>query len=418
MTPLFFVSYARSDRDSYLEQFVLDLTEEVRRKLGEKRNENIRFWDTQDIDVGDVWPEKLRDALRVSRFCVCLLSPGYFNSEYCGKEFQVFKLRQSLNKRFSGTRPIFPVLWEAPRGPLPDAVQSLQYTTDDFPVTYVDEGLRYLMKLSKHKDDYLLFVDRLAAKLVEAGDTEPLPELEVLDSLSNVASAFRFSNNVENDEGGPSNVRFVFVAASQSEIRSLRTELGPYSRHGGWYWQPYYPAVETCAGKVAQLTATQLDFRYNELSVDVDLVERLKRSEERNEVVVVLADPWTVRLPRYADLMRQYDSVTLVNCSVLILWNDKDCETNDQRQMLQHGLSNVFRRKFILRPPAHEWDSIRSPKDLSTKLAEVLEKLRMMVLQLGTAGRKAESSTIVEEARRAGVPIIDKPTLATPTAEG
>ena len=132
--------------------------------------------------------------------------------------------------------------------------------------------------------------------------------------------------------------------------------------------------------------------------------------------MVVLADPWTLRLPRYADLLSQYDGVTLVNCSVLVLWNDEDSETGAQKQMLQRSLSTVFRRKLILKPPAHEWDSIRSVKDLTAKLEEALERLRMMILQLGTAGRKAESAAIVEQAKMAGIPIEDKPTLATPGA--
>jgi hypothetical protein len=161
----------------------------VRRKLDERRNDSVRFWDTQDIDVGDVWPERLINALRVSRLCLCLLSPGYFNSEYCGKEFQVFKVRHSINKPPGAARAIFPILWELSRGPLPDSVQPYQYSNDDFPSSYVGEGLRYLMKLSKYRDDYVLFVDRLASKLVEAGDATPLPELDDPDRFENVPNA-------------------------------------------------------------------------------------------------------------------------------------------------------------------------------------------------------------------------------------
>ena len=64
-----------------------------------------------------------------------------------------------------------------------------------------------------------------------------------------------------------------------------------------------------------------------------------------------------------------------------------------------------------MRPPAHEWESIRSLDELNLKLSEVLERLRTMVLQLGTVGRKAESMRIVEQAREAGLSINEKPTL-------
>ena len=56
--PVFFVSYARSDTDTYLERLVADLTNEVRRKLGRRTEEDIRFWDSQEIELGERWPER------------------------------------------------------------------------------------------------------------------------------------------------------------------------------------------------------------------------------------------------------------------------------------------------------------------------------------------------------------------------
>ena len=217
--------------------------------------------------------------------------------------------------------------------------------------------------------------------------------------------------------GGPNSARFVFIAASPLELENVRSELKSYGNQGGWYWQPYYPSTATCAGKVAQLAATQLDFRYSELDVGDDLLKDLKEAEERNEVVVLLTDPWTILVPRYATLMQEYDKVTLVNCSVLVPWNDDDPETKKQRNTLRLTLSKVLPRKHIVKPPAHEWDGIDSLTDLDSKIGEVLEKLRMMVLQLGQAGRKAESADLSERARLAGVPIEDKPTLVTPGSE-
>jgi len=419
MTPLFFVSYASSDRDGYLAQFIRDLTDEVRRKLGDKRDDHIRFWDTDDVDMGDVWPTRLADALRTSKLFLCLLSPAYFNSGYCGKEFEVFRTRLAMVKLPGRQRAIFPLLWEIPRSPLPAAVEPFQYSNEDFPPIYAKEGLRYLMKLSKHRDDYMIFVDRLATKLVVAGDANPPPVPESINSFSEIPSAFQTSlvDTSNSSDGGPNKVSFVFVAGSTAELETISGRITGCSHQGGWYWQPYFPIAGVSAGKLAQLAATQLDFRYSELSVDDDLIERIKKAEERNEIVIIIADPWTMCLSQYARLMRQYDSVALVNCSVLLPWNDQDPETLKQKGDLQKAIAQVFARKLILRPPAHEWESIRSVDELNAKLSEVLERLRMMVLQLGTVGRRAESTRIVEQAREAGLSIKEKPTLNTSGAE-
>ena len=146
------------------------------------------------------------------------------------------------------------------------------------------------------------------------------------------------------------------------------------------------------AGKLAQLTATEFDFRYDELAVDPRLIERLREAEKRNEIVILLVDPWTIRIPRFANLIRQYDNQTLINCSLLVPWNDEDPETVNDLNLLNQTLANAFPRKLVLKPPAHEWDSIRSSGSLRMKIGETLEKVRMLILQLGTVGRKADNS--------------------------
>jgi hypothetical protein len=88
-----FFSYKRHD-------LTLDWTRQVHTRL--------RFWITQElgvpevrmfideenIETGDRWPQKLRDALRLSKCMVGVWSPAYFQSSWCFSEWESFRERE------------------------------------------------------------------------------------------------------------------------------------------------------------------------------------------------------------------------------------------------------------------------------------------------------------------------------------
>lgn len=127
-----------------------------------------------------------------------------------------------------------------------------------------------------------------------------------------------------------------------------------------------------------------------------------------------MADAWSVRLIRYASAMRKYDEETLANCAVLVPWNDADPETTAQQEALKQALQTAFPRKFFLRPPGHQWDPIRSAKDLRDNLEKVLNEVRMTILQVADAQRKATSEELANEARQQGIALNTSPSLTGP----
>jgi FxsC-like protein len=419
MSCWFFTSYARADRDRYLEQFVADLKDEVRRKHPHNMAADaIGFFDTSNIQAGDEWQDSLSDALRTSQVYVALCSPGYLNSEYCGKEFHVMCERRSAYLRSRAgakqARNVFPVLWEAIRGPVPEAVARLQFTDDDFPQTYSEEGLRYLMKLNRYRDDYAQFVDRLATKIVEAGIGAPLPTLSDLPPLASVPCAFRMRHTTEaagRAARGLNNATFVFVAGSQEQLASCRSALHGYAESGGWYWRPFYPESAESAGRLAQAAATSLDLRFCELEVTDDLVSRLERARENNEPVVLVADPWSISLDTVSEVMQQYDRATLINCGVLIAWNEADPETMANETSLRDAVRKCFPQKIVLHPPAHEWDGIRSATTLKQKMEEALTALRLLLIEMREPQRKVESPELLAQAREHGIAATSRPVI-------
>ncbi|HKG23709.1 MAG TPA: TIR-like protein FxsC, partial [Blastocatellia bacterium] len=152
----FFLSYAKRDAldNHYLKKFYKDLAQAVGRAAAldsSVADSEIGFFDGQGIETGDSWRGTLTEALQTSRVLVCLFSRSYFNSEFCGKEFHVFRARLEDYRRSSKAkeRPalILPVLWDNPfkLPKMPAAVTEMQYTHDDFGATYAREGLQLLM---------------------------------------------------------------------------------------------------------------------------------------------------------------------------------------------------------------------------------------------------------------------------------
>src|SRR5438034_8836373 len=113
----FFFSYARANRDQYLDQFYKDLCEEAALKEFWPNHE-VGFFDTKSIETGTMWDQELAKALSTCRVLVAICSPDYVNSTYCGKEFQVFHERhqtyQTRHKSAKQPRFIFPVVWGHP----------------------------------------------------------------------------------------------------------------------------------------------------------------------------------------------------------------------------------------------------------------------------------------------------------------
>jgi TIR domain len=66
------------------------LTEE----LGGRKAE--MFVDEECIESGDRWPEKLKEAVAVSRCMVCIWAPSYFQSGWCVSEWQSFRKREKI----------------------------------------------------------------------------------------------------------------------------------------------------------------------------------------------------------------------------------------------------------------------------------------------------------------------------------
>lgn len=405
----FFLSYARLDRQAdkfkCIEKFFDDLNERVR-PLKKIREEYAGFFDGTGIEPGESWPDSLGQSLSTCHVMICLYSPAYFDSEYCGKEWEVFRSR--VRAKYKDNPPlILPIMFYPPEDvmPLPEAVADIQYINDDFPEVYRNEGLRYLMVRDTQKDNYQDFLDACVRYLLTAGDKYPLSSLDSLPDIKQVASAFhaRCEQGAPSPppDVGPRYAEFIYVAAKREEVQSLKDKglkSERYGEEGQLDWRPYLPPDEAERPReissYGQEVAVKEDFRYRQVPLTQELVKHVREAQRNKCLVVIVVDTWTVCLDKYQQIMKEYDEATFYNAIVLIAWN-KDGSTPASRDMLNAALWAAFSTKLILKDERILIDSISSPTELETSMSVALQRLKMQVIDAAQVFRKIEGEQVI-----------------------
>ena len=409
----FFLSYARLDRDDdpfeCVRKFYSDLDRELRPKKKISQG-SAGFYDGTGIQQGDQWPQTLGTALNACRSLVCVYSPAYFDSEYCGKELAVFNSRVDayMNGAVQGTqRPklIIPVLLYPPDelGTIPEALSDTQYHDDDYPELYRQEGLRYFFRRTSGalQDAYQDFLDVLVAKLIAATAVSP-PSLPALPDIKNIQSAFHTPRVspagvvMSQEQSGPRYADFFYVAGKRDEIQPLGRSLDNYGVEGELDWKPYLPEAPEEIGLIAQSAATKEGFRYQRFALNENLLSFIKDAETNNRIVILVVDAWTLRLQKYKQWMLDYDRMNFSNCAVLIAWNDKDADTTRDRALLEFAVRQAFLFKARIKDPHTFISNIGCANDLTSTLSITLQKVRAQIIETNDLRRIETEETIAK----------------------
>src|SRR4051812_8552353 len=112
MSYVFFASYARCDDNKFSRmRSVIELLEERVRSLRGGASTQIAFVDVASIQTGDEWQKRLSSAVHEAYVLVCMMSASYFSSEWCAREFAIFRRRlELLGAGAPGV--IIPVIWD------------------------------------------------------------------------------------------------------------------------------------------------------------------------------------------------------------------------------------------------------------------------------------------------------------------
>jgi hypothetical protein len=192
--PLFFISYVHDsgEDDSHVHRFYDDLNHDVLMFAGRRANESAGFCDVS-FKLGERWSSGLVEALSTAQVFIPLLSPAYFKSDACGKEWTMFteRLAQSGAPYQSS---LIPLLWIPMR--VPSTAQNYQYKERAFGVAYEEVKLRRLLRERRHVDDYREFVQVLADRIVTLAGSVPVRHARHRPSFEQIVSAFHQDGSV------------------------------------------------------------------------------------------------------------------------------------------------------------------------------------------------------------------------------
>jgi len=362
---VYFVSYAHADIEyepfkKDMQSFVDDLSARVALLMGGPVADKA-FFDVTNIQVGDVWPDTLADALRTTPVGVALYSANYFSRPWCGKELQAFIERHQPGLG-SG---IVPVLWTRCT-PVPKAVEKYQYTNAAFPAEYVQMGMQRLVSLRTTLPlQYDKAAQAIAELIVEAARPPrrllDAPGLDV-DALTSIWDREAAANPQSHQEGSVSKTCFVFASRE------------------GWDWRPY-AAPEGKIGAIAQRISGDLGLRYEEIKFDAKLKDKLAEANQSSVPTVIFGDPTSLLDPAYAKPMQDYDNQYLLNCAALVPWDEPSKQAGDGDARWVHLRTKICRQKTDAPPPFHEWRSIFSRDDLEQKTRTIIEQVRSRLMK-------------------------------------
>jgi hypothetical protein len=180
-SPRFFISYVHDsgEDDEHVATFYRDLNHDVLMFA-----ETGGFCDAT-LQLGQRWDPALVEALSTAQVFIPLLSPAYFRSPACGREWWIFASRMV---RPSPSSFIVPLLWVPMR--VPAIAQQYQYREAAFGPEYEKVKLRALLREQRRRDDYTAFVQLLAQRVTELSEGNPLPPATGRPGFDNVRSAF------------------------------------------------------------------------------------------------------------------------------------------------------------------------------------------------------------------------------------
>jgi FxsC-like protein len=382
----FFLSYTRANNDAFLKRFYEELSQSIRDKRGLPAKAVVGYFDQKELELGEDWEPLLIEALQTSSVVIAVASPGYFKSEYCGKEWAFFRERMTFGLPAGSPVPplIKPIIWIPFRTTdLPAAVRQAQYTFGDPAAVQNERGFKYLLKnLQAYEVVFNELIDALAQQIVDAADTHAVPRIAPVPPLKAVRSAFDTPvapAEPSRRPTGPKHVRLVYVAADPNTFGTARVQ-DAYMDVGGADWKPFYPAETTRIHRLVQnfVANDDLDFTSEELQFSHDLIDDVEDAWQKRQIVVLIVDGWSLNWSaEYRRVLSQLDQRLDYHWCVLVPRNDQDADSAALRAQIDAAIGQTFdRHANLARNPMFYRDDIRSVADLKAALREVLTKLK------------------------------------------
>jgi FxsC-like protein len=405
MSLVFFLSYASN---KYLKDLPLRFFQDLIETIGVARpslKEPIGFLDLDNMKPGDSWTAELGEALQTCRVFVYFRSEEYFGRPWCSKEWGVFneRLRLWMKKDNLSKRPplVISLSWMPPLPPKPGAPDyDFQIPNEAWNEAYVKNGLKSLMNLTRYDDEYKIFRDKLAQRILEVHDQYELPlgpkNYTLTDAPDAASPAAGSPLEAQPDEPrmGPRFVIFAYVVGTARDLAGEgRRNRDCYGDNGWLDWKPYHPTfgftIDHYAQGVAYKDGRLAHERINIL--DHNLVKALRDAEKANKIIVLVVDTWSLKVTNLKEIMTELDREQYLNSGVIIPQNPSDEESQTNKDQLDKLLEGVFRRT---RQTERYRDRVNSPDEFEGQVISLINQARKEAFknvyqEAGTDGENA-----------------------------
>jgi FxsC-like protein len=348
--PYFFLSYAHTpiadpdvpDPDLWVTRLYQDLSAHVLSLTDLAADTPAGFMDRDIRTGGQDWSEQLSDALGNCRVFVPLMSPRYFASEMCGKEWSAFAQRQvrPYTRSVLMDRAIVPALWVPVLSTrLPAVAAQLQFDHARLGEPYVKEGLYGLMKLNRFRGAYETAVHELAKRVVavaESVSVEPGPPLD----YRRIPSAF-------SSPRGERRLRITVVSTARDRLATGRSPdyYGPRAED----WNPFHP---DSSRPLADFAAAL----FRGLGYDTEVRSFPDRPGPPVDIApapgpeIVLVDGWTVNAPGWRRWLHEFAATRPWACWI-VAWHRSDAQSNAMERELNGHVGGLLPEPALAGPP-------------------------------------------------------------------
>jgi FxsC-like protein len=235
------------------------------------------------------------------------------------------------------------------------------------------------MRLNSMRDEYLEFVSDLAEQVIDVAEASAVPPGNPRGEFDVAVSAFHTHGlQADQPETQPLIVHFIAVAGTREAMTAVRPDVDTYGETAA-QWSPFAPDRPEPIVTVAQSWATAAGFRsaVGELAALADLQ---RRAATNNQVIVLLVDPWVLRLHGFADSLTRdlfaTDNPAVV--AVMVLSGDVSATASKR----------LFRR--YVEDPSLLNTGIDTAHEFELRLPAILEAARNRAFATGRVGRGSD----------------------------
>ncbi len=348
----FFMSYAWADNPendgqaSFVSMFHRAVETAIQAKVDEALD-RYGFLDRKTIELGDAWKVKLVSALGGCRAFVPLLTSRYVSSASCGREWAALDVR----RKGQASKPrIEPIFWDAPHRVSTKAIDDdlhAQFSERDFGTDvahfqqYKRLGMSALVQRmgtdASASTTVTVMANAIADRIVDGWRAAPVAGRAARAhrsvGLPRAAVPCRRARPPPGDAGA---VHFAVAAATAGEIGDdRRAGALRYYPATEREWIPYAEASVASAAQLAIETSLEFELPVRWLDAKGSLAADIRRLEANgNAPVVVLVDPWSLRLRALQASLGEYDRQRFANAIVILAWNL--CERRDNAYASRH----------------------------------------------------------------------------------